>query len=130
MSFYSGWGGVSSDGPGMVLKAANWKEQDDGWEFIGELDNFGRFIIHNEGQIVPIPRVDGTPSGYSVQLAQLTQQSAQVPVLTYKIIEDISGKTIAYAWANPEAERIGVNVRWAQSGLTKQPDLRFGFEAQ
>ncbi len=130
VSFYSGWAGVSSAGPALAQDPASWAETENGWEFVGELDNFGRFVIHNEGQIVAIPDKTGGPSGYSVQLARLTQQSAQVAVLTFKLIEDATGRTVSYAWTKPGAERIGINVRWAQSGLTRQPDARFGFAVE
>lgn len=33
------------------------------------------------------------------------------------VVEDASGQTLAYAWANPEATRIGINLGWVQVGL-------------
>jgi hypothetical protein len=78
-----------------------------------------RFELHDQGQTVPVPQPDGSASKYSVQLAQLVFQGAtKAPVLTLKIIENATGKTVSYTWANPEAERIGINLRWIQSGLT------------
>jgi hypothetical protein len=78
-----------------------------------------RFELHDQGQTVPVPQPDGSASKYSVQLAQLVFQGAnKAPVLTLKIIENATGKTVSYTWANPEAERIGINLRWIQTGLT------------
>jgi len=129
VQYYSGWAGVSSAGPAMALEDGNWAEKNGDWEFTGDLENFGRFVIHNEGQIVPVPAKDGSPSGYSVQLAKLTYPNTTVPILTLKIREDASGKTLAYGWMDIGAERIGINTRWAQSGLTLQPGSpSFGFD--
>ena len=45
-----------------------------------------------------------------------------------KLIEDATGKTLAYSWAAVGSERIGLNTRWAQAGLTLQPGQpSFGF---
>ena len=129
VQYYSGWAGVSSAGPAMAMEQGNWTAKGEDWEFSGELDNFGRFLIHNEGHIVSIPDANGEPSGYSLQLAKLTYQNTTLPILTFKIREDATGKTIAYSWAEPGAERIGINIRWAQSGLTlKTGQPSYGFE--
>ena len=121
VQYYNGWAGVSSAGPALALDDGNWALTDGEWGFTGDLDNFGRFVIHNEGQIVPIPDKDGSPSGYSVQLAKLTYQNTTVPILTLKIREDSTGKTLAYSWTKTAADRIGINARWVQSGLTLRP---------
>ena len=78
-----------------------------------------RYEIHDQGQILSLPQPDGTASKYSVQLAQLVFQGAsKTPILKLGIIENATGKTVSYTWANPEAERIGINLRWLQTGLT------------
>jgi len=120
VEYYSGWAGVSSAGPAMAMDEANWQRPGELWEFKGELDNFSRFVIHNEGQIVLIMTAANVPSGYSVRLARLTYQDTLVPTLTLKIIENATGKTLAYSWGASGAERIGINTRWAQSGLTRR----------
>jgi len=119
--YYTGWAGVSSAGPAMAMDDSNWQRKIGGWQFSGNLDNFGRFVIHNEGQIAPIVNDDGTASGYSVQLARLTYQGTTVPILTLKLIDDATGKTVTYSWAEVGSDRIGLNARWAQIGLTSQP---------
>ena len=35
------------------------------------------------------------------------------------VIDDASGQTIDYAWTNPEASAIGVNLGWLQVGFTQ-----------
>lgn len=67
--------------------------------------------IHDQGGIAKINEK------FSVQLAQLTHKSG-IKVLKLGIIENSTGKTIAYTWTNPEAERIGINLRWIQAGFT------------
>jgi hypothetical protein len=131
VQYYNGWAGVSSAGPGLALEGGNWAQKNGDWEFTGELDNFGRFVIHNEGQIVPVLTKDGSPSGFSVQLAKLTYQNTAVPILTLKIREDATAKTLAYSWTETGTERIGINTRWAQSGLTlKSGSPSFGFDTE
>jgi hypothetical protein len=128
VQYYTGWAGVSSAGPAMAADESNWKSENDDWEFSGDLDNFSRFVIHDEGQIVPILSKAGEPSGYSVQLARLTYENTSLPILTLKLREDSSGKTLAYSWVETGSERIGINTRWAQTGLTKKPGQpSFGF---
>lgn len=73
---------------------------------------------HNEGFVTPITDA-GQPTGYAVELARLTYQRIRVPILKLGLIEQATGKTLSYGWAGPQAERIGLNLRWAQSGWTK-----------
>jgi hypothetical protein len=126
--YFAGWGGFKKTGREAIEDS-----EDDEWFFERNI------VIHDEGQIVSIPDDDGNASGYSVQLASLTcQQDASsscqgstAAVLKLGLIDDATGKTISYAWANPEAERIGINVRWAQVGLTLKPvNTAFGFDWQ
>jgi hypothetical protein len=88
----------------------------------------GPGLMHDEGQRWRLLDADGQPSGWSIELARLTYQETRTAVLKLGLIEDATGDTVAYSWANPEAERIGINLRWAQIGLTlKQPQPQFGF---
>ena len=74
--------------------------------------------MHNEGHTVQLLDDDGQPTGYSVQLARLTYQNTRTAILKLGVIEDASGKTLVYTWANTDADRIGINLRWLQAGLT------------
>ena len=38
-------------------------------------------------------------------------------MLKLSVVDDASGRTLAYAWTNPEATRIGINLGWVQVGL-------------
>ncbi len=129
VQYYTGWAGVSSEGRALAIDDASWDETENGYEFTGDLDVFGSFKIHNEGQIVPLPLKSGEPSGYSVRLAKLTYQNTTAPVLTLKLIEDKTGKTLVYSWSDVNAGKIGLNARWAQAGLTRTDDpLSYGFD--
>lgn len=76
--------------------------------------------LHNEGQIIPLVGKDGTDTGYSIQLAQLTYQNTTNPILKLGLIENATGKTKRYIWADTEAKQIGMNLRWVQVGLTEE----------
>lgn len=68
-------------------------------------------MIHDQGGMIKIN------DKFSAQLAQLTHRNG-TKVMTLKIIENATGKAVAYTWTNPEAERIGINLRWVQVGFT------------
>jgi len=52
-----------------------------------------------------------------MQLAQL-RYGGKTPVLVLKIFEKGNDKAIAYSWANADAEKIGINLRFVQTGLS------------
>ena len=102
--FFNGW---------IALKRNHIDEDaaDDDWIYLKDLR------VHNEGQIIRVLD-DGKPTGYAIQLERLTYQNTQVAVLKLGVIDEATGKTLSYSWTNPGAERIGINLRWIQAGLT------------
>lgn len=76
--------------------------------------------LGSEGGRAALAWRDGKPSGYSLALERLTYREGNVPVLKLSVIEDASGRTLAYAWANPEATQIGINLGWLQVGLQRE----------
>ena len=60
----------------------------------------------------------GTGVG-SVVLERLTYREGNRPVLKLSLVEDANRRVFAYAWANPEATAIGLNLGWAQIGLSR-----------
>jgi len=76
------------------------------------------FNIHNEGQIVSLVDNTGAKTGYSVQLARLTYQNTTQAILKLGVIEHESGKTVTYIWSEVGSDRLGINLRWMQIGLT------------
>jgi CpeT/CpcT family (DUF1001) len=99
---FEGWTAVLKDG------STDMTGQDapaDAW------DGQRNLMIHDQGETIKIN------DKFSAQLAQLTYKNG-TKVLKLGIVENASGKTVAYTWANPEAERIGINLRWIQAGFT------------
>ncbi|MEO8809939.1 MAG: CpcT/CpeT family chromophore lyase [Rhodanobacter sp.] len=114
--YYSGWTIVKKSGPAAAL------DDQAMWSMV-------HFVIHNEGQIVPIKDdKSGKDTGYSLQLAQLTYQNTCDPVFKLGLIENKSGRTVAYSWAS-DAKQVGTNLRWFQAGATQRSGDagKFGF---
>lgn len=76
-----------------------------------EYDGKTKLLIHDQGGTVKLNEK------YTVQLAQLQHRSG-LWVMTLSVIENSSGRKVAYTWTNPEAERLGINLRWLQSSFT------------
>ncbi|UXI66621.1 hypothetical protein [Tahibacter amnicola] len=76
--------------------------------------------LHTEGGRVPLRFRDGAASGYTLELARLTYRESGTEVLRLGIVEDATGKTISYVWADPQARRIGLNLGWIQVGLEEE----------
>lgn len=73
---------------------------------------------HDESFLLPI--LDGgRPTGYAIELARLTYQNTRTAVLKLGVVDTATGETLSYAWAEPGADRIGINLRWIQAGLTR-----------
>ena len=74
--------------------------------------------LHDQGQILRLVKPDGEQTKYSLQLAHLTEQSTKAAVFVFKLFEEGQERAINYVWTQPGAERIGMNLRWFQSGMT------------
>ena len=99
---FEGWTAVLKSGStemtGADAPAEDWTGQRD-------------LTIHDQGGSVKIN------DRFSAQLAQLAYRNG-TKVMTLKIIENSTGKAVAYTWTNPDATRIGINLRWIQAGFT------------
>ncbi len=115
-SYYNGWAAVKRAG-------INAGADDNEWVLMRPI------VLHNEGQIVRIVDDQGNPSGYSIELARLTYQgSNRQAILKLGVIDDATGKTLRYSWANPQAKQLGINLRWFTAGVTiksEHPNLGF-----
>lgn len=110
--WFTGWAAINGAGP-------NAKSESSDWHMNRELR------IGNEGGQSAVNWRDGQPSGYSLKLERATYRDGDVLVLKLSVIEDASGRAIAFAWANPEATSIGINLGWIQVGLdgaSRTPD--------
>lgn len=102
--WFEGWAAINGGGP--QAKAGN---QD--WHFDQNLhlsSEGGRAVIHWR---------DGTPSGYTLELERTNYPERKLTVLQLNVIDDASGKTLTYAWTDPQATAIGLNLGWLQLGL-------------
>ena len=75
---------------------------------------------HNEGGKAALITKEGIDTGYTAELAQLTYQNTRVSILKLGLIENETGKTVKYIWANPDARQLGMNLRWIQVGATQE----------
>lgn len=108
---YGGWAAINGGGPQASADSRDW--------------HMDRAIqLASEGGRTPLAWRDGRPSGYSLVLERLTYQDGNVPVLKLSVVEDASRRTLAYAWADPHADRIGINLGWLQAGLEWRADAR------
>ncbi|MEO8458910.1 MAG: hypothetical protein ABI451_00135 [Dokdonella sp.] len=101
--FFGGWVAINGAGPKATAESRDWHMSRD-------------MKLGSEGSSVAILWRDGKPSGYTLTLERITYREGNIPVLKLSI-NDERGSTIAYAWANPEATRIGINLGWVQVGL-------------
>jgi hypothetical protein len=114
VTYFSGWAAISREP----------KAED----HTGKYSFQGNIALHNEGDRVQLKYDDGKPSGYWIELAQLTYQETKTPILKLALVDEKTNKSATYIWANTDATRIGMNLKWIQIGLTqKTPDARFGF---
>lgn len=105
--WFGGWAAVNGAGPKGDAGSRDW-----------HMDRSVR--IGSEGGRYPLKWRDGNASGYSLTLERLTYREGNVPVLKLSVVEDADQHAIAYAWANPEATAIGINLGWVQVGLQQQ----------
>jgi len=74
--------------------------------------------ISNDGKKVRILNGD-KPTPYELELIVITYENTNTTVLKLALYEDGKDKSITYIWGQPDAERLGMNLRWMQAGFTK-----------
>jgi hypothetical protein len=103
---YAGWAAINGGGPQGAGNGNDW--------------HMNRTIrLGSEGTRTALTWRDGKPAGYSIGLERLTYREGNVPVLKLSVVDDATGSTLAYAWVNPQAARIGINLGWVQVGLER-----------
>lgn len=106
IAYFDGWAAINGGGPGAAADSRDW-----------HMDRNVR--LGSEGGQAPLLWRDGKRSGYSLALERLTYRDGNIPVLKLSVVDDADGRTLAYAWANPQATRIGINLGWVQIGLER-----------
>lgn len=105
--WFSGWAAINGGGPKARAGNQDWHMQKD-------------LRLSSEGGRVELRWRDGAASGWSLQLERVTYAERKLHVLQLNVIDDASGQTIDYVWADPKAQAIGFNLGWLQAGLTEQ----------
>ena len=103
---YHGWAAINGGGQDASADSRDW-----------HMDRSIR--LASEGGRTALAWRDGQPSGYSLMLERLTYRDGNVPVLKLSVVEDATQRTLAYAWADPHAARIGINLGWVQVGIER-----------
>jgi CpeT/CpcT family (DUF1001) len=96
---FKGWFAVQKEG------------KEEKYEFVGNLR------LHDQGWKQRVILPNGTVTPYSIELSQVMYEKS-IAVLKLAVYEEGKEKAIAYTWTNPEAERIGINLRKIQVGFT------------
>ncbi|MEM9819487.1 MAG: chromophore lyase CpcT/CpeT [Bacteroidota bacterium] len=73
-------------------------------------------LIHDQGQRVPLVDREGTPTKYSVELAEVIYKDGQ-EVLKLSVYNDDPKKPMIYTWTNPESVQIGINMQSITTGF-------------
>jgi hypothetical protein len=106
LRWFSGWAALNGGGPKARPENQDWHMQKD-------------MHLSSEGGRVPLRWRDGAPSGFSLELVRVNYAERKLNVLQLNVIDDASGRTLNYAWTNPEATALGINLGWLQVGLTQ-----------
>ncbi len=84
---------------------------------------YSGLILHDQGGKVQLHLPDGTAGEYTAELTQLVH-SRRTPIMKLAIYAEPAerihwnSRAVAYAWADPAARRIGINIRKVVSGWT------------
>lgn len=103
VSWYTGWAGVrerGADGGGR----GEWRIQ-------------RRMRLHDGGGVSELPGTAG--AAHAIRLERLEWPRSGIRMLRLSVIEVASGELVAYAWAPPGADHIGIHLGWLQAGLER-----------
>lgn len=109
--WFDGWAAINGGGP--QAKAAN---QD--WHLDRDLR------LSSEGGRAVLKWRDGSPSGYTLELERTAYPERKLTVLQLNVIDDRSGAALTYAWTDPQAQAIGLNLGWLQVGFARAAPAR------
>lgn len=108
--YFEGWLWFRNAGPGALPEDKN-------------TSFTAKYLMHSEGQRMPVLFQDGSPSPYLIELATLTYQNTRKPVLKFTLMDSATLKTLTYVWANADAHTIGMNLGWFQAGVAHKSNL-------
>ena len=108
--WFGGWSAINGAGPDARADSSDWHLKQE-------------LRVHDQGGEITIPWRDGAPSGYSIKLEQLDYRERATRVLKLSIVRE-DGGVVAYAWADPRASQVGINLGWLQVGLQAEDGTR------
>jgi len=88
-----------------------------------EIYRFPNLRLHDQGDKIQLLMPDGSLGAYTVELTQLVFGQS-IPIMKLAVYQESSevvtynSRSISYTWTNPEAQRIGINLRSIISGWT------------
>lgn len=104
--WYQGWAGV--------------RQRTEGGRGGGDWRVERRLRLHDGGAVRELPDAGG--GQYAVRLERLKWPNSGIEMLRLSVVEPDSGEVLAYSWAPPRAERIGIHLGWLQAGLQAGSD--------
>ena len=104
VEIFSGWAVVNGGGPQASADNNDWHMNES-------------LSLGSEGGRQSLLWRDGQPSGYELLLERVAYQGGNLPILKLSLRDERNDSTIAYAWADENAQRIGLNLGWLQVGL-------------
>ena len=105
--WFSGWAAINGGGPQARADNTDWHMQND-------------LRLSSDGARVALHWRDGVATGYSLELAHASYPGRKLVALQLNVIEDKTGKSITYVWADDKADSIGLNLGWLQVGLQEE----------
>jgi hypothetical protein len=106
---FSGWAGLHVDPDAAPDDPGAWRLAQ-------------AFSISDDGRIHTLVDAAGDTFAHGLQLATLRWRADQPEILRLAVVNLGSGKIEAYAWTEPRADRIGINLDWFQAGLEVAAD--------
>ncbi|MCU0341804.1 MAG: hypothetical protein MUE30_18165 [Spirosomaceae bacterium] len=90
---------------------------------IDQIYRFPNLRLHDQGGKVQLRMADGALGKYTVELTQLVFGHS-IPIVKLAVYEldseaiEYNSYAVSYTWTNPEAQRIGINLRYITTGWT------------
>lgn len=82
-----------------------------------EWDSLRNVRVNDQGGVAKVSTTHEEPRHYRLQLMQTVFPAGSWPdVLELFVFEEGNDKALSYVWTSPDAERIGINLRWMQTG--------------
>lgn len=93
------------------------QQRDEGWTFKQNLE------VYDQGGFVWIETDEDDPQRVGIKLRNVEwPYGNNRPSLVLYAYRESADRAVSYAWAEPTAERIGINLRWMQGSCTHTPE--------